>query len=77
MYVYNRIPTELLESIIATQLELPIPEDIKYIVIKKENEGQYGFMLCYGEFQTFSLFDIAKIVGIKVLSNGKTTETNY
>jgi hypothetical protein len=66
MYVYNRIPTELLDSIIA---QTEWRSDKEYLIIFKHQEGNYGFLDVNGYEHILTIFDVPNIVGIKFLGN--------
>lgn len=68
MYVYNRIPIELLDSIIA---QMEWKSEKEYLIIFKHQEGKYGFLDVNGHDHILSIFDVPNIVGIKCLTNVK------
>lgn len=64
MYIYNTLPTSLLDSAIADNSSLFEENSYSYIVIYSYSQGDYQIEFC-NEYKQINLLDIPMIVGIK------------
>lgn len=71
MYIYNKIPTELLDAIIDREKEfIDMYRDGQdpYLIVYKSEEGVYYLDLCR-EYITLNVSDVTRIQGIKIIGD--------